>query len=78
MLIKELMPPGRRFLNSYNYFNLEGGITHWFFSFHKRCYFAFLSFRDWQHVNFGHLNTSVTSRKVIPSIVLIIIGLQII
>ncbi len=73
-----LIPPVKRFENKYNYFNLERGLLLGFLIFIGGVFIAFLSFRDWQQVNFGHLNTSVTLRKVIPSIVLIIIGLQII
>ena len=73
-----LIPPVQRFENSYNYFNLERGLFIGFLVFTSGVLIAFLSFLDWQHVDFGHLNTSVTLRKVIPSIVLIIIGLQII
>ena len=73
-----LMPPVQRFENKYNYFNLERGLLIGFLVFVSGVLIGFLSFLDWQNVNFGPLNTSVTLRKVIPSIVLIIIGLQII
>jgi len=73
-----LMPPVPRFENMYNYFNLERGLLIGFLVLVSGVVIAILSFWDWQHVNFGHLNTSVTLRKVIPSIVLIIIGIQII
>jgi hypothetical protein len=71
-----LMPPVPLFEKSYKYFNLERGLLVGFAIFISGVFIAYLSFRDWQQVDFGHLNTSVTLRKVIPSIVLIIIGLQ--
>ena len=70
------MPPVPLFEKSYKYFNLERGLLVGFAIFISGVFIAYLSFRDWQQVDFGHLNTSVTLRKVIPSIVLIIIGLQ--
>jgi glycosyltransferase involved in cell wall biosynthesis len=71
-----LMPPVPFFEKSYKYFNLERGLLVGFTIFISGVFIAYLSFRDWQQVDFGHLNTSVTLRKVIPSIVLIILGLQ--
>jgi len=73
-----LMPPLKSFEKLYNYFNLERGLLAGLLIFIIGLLIAFFSFKDWQHTGFGHLNTSVTLRKVIPSFILILTGLQII
>lgn len=74
----ELMPPVKSFEKLYNHFNLERGLLLGLLISIIGLLIAFLSFKDWQGIGFGHLNTSVTLRKVIPSFILILIGLQII
>jgi glycosyltransferase involved in cell wall biosynthesis len=74
-----LLPFQEKFLlKFYTYFKLEKGILIGFLIFLLGVFFSFRSFIYWSNTGFGNLDPMVVLRWVIPSITLIILGIQII
>jgi glycosyltransferase involved in cell wall biosynthesis len=74
-----LMPNQAKFLDNFHrYFHLEKGILSGIILFGVGIFFMIKSFLYWENVHFGDLDPVVVLRWVIPSLVMIVLGLQII
>jgi hypothetical protein len=74
-----LWPAQEQFLDRFNkYFKLERGIAFGLLLFIAGIFLMVKSFLYWQHERFGNLDPVVVLRWVIPSVVLLVLGLQII
>jgi len=77
--IHGLWPGQERFLFRFNkYFNLEKGILAGFVLFIAGLLLMVRSFLYWQHTRFGNLDPIIVLRWVIPSVVLLVLGAQVI
>lgn len=74
-----LWPAQEKFLSRFNkYFNLERGILLGLFFFLGGLFLMFKSFLYWEHERFGNLDPVIVLRWVIPSVVLMVLGLQVV
>jgi glycosyltransferase involved in cell wall biosynthesis len=74
-----LWPGQERFLyRFYKYFNLEKGILFGFVLFIAGLLLMIKSFLYWQQTRFGDLDPVIVLRWVIPSVVLLVLGMQVI
>jgi len=73
-----LLPSNERFQKVFKYLNLERGILTGTCLLVLGLFTAVFSFFEWRHAGFGVLNPSITMRSVIPSVLLIILGFQIV
>lgn len=72
-----LIPVSKRFLEVFNFFNLEKGLIAGIIIFLAGSYLSINFFLDWRKEDYGHItNLSSSFRVLIPSIVMIIIGIQ--
>jgi glycosyltransferase involved in cell wall biosynthesis len=77
--IHGLWPQQEKFLYHFNkYFKLEKGILFGIVMFFAGVLLTFRSFLYWQHSRFGNLDPVIVLRWVIPSVVLLVLGLQVI
>jgi len=77
--IHGLWPGQERFLDRFNkYFKLEKGILFGFVLFVAGLLLTVKSFLYWQRTRFGNLDPVVVLRWVIPSVVLLVLGAQVI
>jgi glycosyltransferase involved in cell wall biosynthesis len=73
-----LLPFQQNFLSSFNrYFNLEKGLLIGLLFFIGGVLLSVKSFLFWEHTGFGDLDPMIVLRWVIPSMTLIILGVQI-
>jgi glycosyltransferase involved in cell wall biosynthesis len=74
-----LWPGQEKFLTRFNkYFKLERGIFFGLLIFFAGLFLMFKSFLYWRHARFGNLDPVIVLRWVIPSVVLLVLGLQVI
>jgi glycosyltransferase involved in cell wall biosynthesis len=74
-----LWPAQEKFLGRFNkYFKLERGILFGIALFLTGIFLMLKSFFYWQHARFGNLDPVVVLRWVIPSVVFLVLGLQVI
>jgi glycosyltransferase involved in cell wall biosynthesis len=72
-----LLPISKRFLNIFKYFSLERGLIGGMVLFLIGLALGINLFLSWQQNDFGHINNLSSSfRILIPSVILIIIGIQ--
>jgi glycosyltransferase involved in cell wall biosynthesis len=77
--IHGLLPGQERFLTNFNrYFRLEKGIIAGLLCIGAGFFLMVRSFVYWENTHFGNLNPIIVLRWVIPSVVLLIMGVQII
>jgi len=74
-----LWPGQERFLHLFHkYFKLEKGILFGLILFIVGLLLMIKSFLYWQHTRFGNLDPVIVLRSVIPSVVLLVLGVQVI
>ena len=77
--IHGLWPEQKKFLDRFNaYFSLEKGILIGIILMFFGVLLMIKSFIYWRHTHFGNLDPIIVLRWVIPSVVLLVLGLQII
>lgn len=77
--VNSLWPGHERFLNRFNkYFSLERGLLFGAIIFLGGVFLTIKSFLYWEQHRFGNLDPVIVLRWVVPSVVLLILGVQII
>lgn len=72
-----LIPVEKKFLNIFNFFNLEKGLLAGIFIFILGFLSSLNLFMDWRQEGYGNINDlNVSFRVLIPSVVMIIVGIQ--